>query len=216
MRIIFLGPPGAGKGTQAQNICKEYGIRQISSGDLLRACIESGTEIGLEAREIMKRGELVPDTMIIDMMRQEMRKPVYNKGFLLDGFPRTIPQAEALDGMLIESNNKLNCVLVLEIPHEVIIERLSLRRTDRKTGRSFHMIYNPPPADGDWDLFQREDDLEDTVRNRLKIYENMTKPLVKYYSSMGLAQKVDGMGSLDEVYKKISKVLDSCNKSFLL
>ena len=216
MRIIFLGPPGAGKGTQAQNICKEYGIRQISSGDLLRACIDSGTEVGLEAREIIKRGELVPDKMIIDMMRQEMCKPVYNKGFLLDGFPRTIPQAEALDGMLVESNNKLNCVLVLEIPHEVIIERLSLRRTDRKTGRSFHMIYNPPPADGNWDLFQREDDQEDTVRNRLKIYENMTKPLVKYYSSMGLAQKIDGMGSLDEVYKKISKVLDSRNKSFLL
>ncbi len=213
MRLIFLGPPGAGKGTQSQHICADFGIRQLSSGDLLRANMRDQTPLGLEVTKFMNNGELVPDSLIIDLIKDELSKPQYKKGFLLDGFPRTIPQAAALDSMLIKMNQKLDCVLVLEVPHELIISRLSLRRTDRKTGKSFHLIFNPPPADGDFDLYQREDDKEETIRNRLEIYESLTKPLIKYYSSMGLVHKINGVGMLEDVYDRISTVLDRMTKS---
>ena len=209
MRVIFLGPPGAGKGTQSQNICRDYGIKQISTGDILRRHTATQTELGVEADSYMKRGELVPDDLMIDIIKSELEKPDYTKGFLLDGFPRTIPQAEALDGMLANYGIKINAVLVMEVPHEDIVKRISLRRTDRKTGRTYHLLFNPPPPGEALELFQREDDQEETVKRRLKVYELSTKPLIKYYSSMGLANKVNGLGSLDEVYSRIVKVLDS-------
>ncbi len=209
MRVIFLGPPGAGKGTQSQNICRDYGIKQISTGDILRRHTTNQTELGIEAASYMNRGELVPDNLMIDIIVTEFKKPDYNKGFLLDGFPRTIPQAQALDGMMARLGIRLNCVLVLEVPHEDIVQRISLRRTDRRTGRTYHLLFNPPPPGEEFELFQREDDQAETVTRRLKIYEKSTKPLIKYYSSMGLAHKINGLGTLDSVYEKIAKVLDN-------
>lgn len=208
MRLIFLGPPGAGKGTQAQSICKDYGIKQLSTGDLLRANIEAKTPIGVAAKEYMDRGELVSDEIVINIIKEELKNRQFTNGFLLDGFPRTIPQAEALDSIMVNMGQRLDCVLVLEVATEELTERLSARRVCRRTGRTFHLLYNPPPPDGDFDLYQREDDKEDTVRRRLRIYENQTKPLIKYYSSMGLAHKIHGIGSLDEVYARITRVLD--------
>lgn len=209
MRLIFLGPPGAGKGTQSERICKDYGIKQISTGDILRVLRRKGDKLGILAGEFMDRGELVPDDLIIDIIVKELDKPEYAKGFLLDGFPRTLVQAEALDGMLVALGHKLSCVLVLDVPFSDIVKRLSLRRTCRTTGRTFHLIFNPPPIDGDFDLYQREDDKEETVMNRLKVYEKMTKPLVKHYSSLGLVQKILGTGPLDLVYKRIVEALDN-------
>lgn len=209
MRIIFLGPPGSGKGTQSQNICKDYGIKQISTGDILRYNVKEQTELGKIAAEFMNKGELVPDNIMIDIIANELKKPDYKKGFLLDGFPRTIPQAEALDGMMTRMGLKLNCVLVLEVPHDEIIQRISLRRVDRKTGKIYHLLFNPPMPDEDVDLYQREDDKEETIRRRLMVYESQTKPLIKYYSSMGLAFKINGVGDFKEVYDRIVKVLDS-------
>lgn len=209
MRVIFLGPPGAGKGTQSQNICRDYGIKQISTGDILRKHTTEETELGKEAANYMKRGELVPDNLMIDIIVSELKKPEYGKGFLLDGFPRTIPQAEALDGIMAKLGIKLNCVLVLEAPHEEIVQRISLRRTDRRTGRTYHLLFNPPPPGEELELFQREDDHEETVKRRLVVYESRTKPLIKYYSSMGLAYKINGVGALDDVYAKIVKALDN-------
>ncbi len=208
MRIIFLGPPGAGKGTQSQNICRDYGIRQISTGEILRKHTTEGTELGKEAANFMKRGELVPDNLMIDIIISELKKPEFAKGFLLDGFPRTPVQAEALDGIMAKYGIKLTCVLVLEVPHEEIVKRISLRRTDRKTGKTYHLLFNPPPPGEALELYQREDDHEDTVKHRLVVYESRTKPLIKYYSSMGLAHRINGVGTLEEVYGKITKILD--------
>jgi len=209
MRLIFLGPPGSGKGTQSQNICKDYGIKQISTGDILRKNVKDQTELGKIAAEYMNKGELVPDKIMIDIIASELKKPDYLKGFLLDGFPRTIPQAEALDGMMSKMGLKLNCVLVLEVPHEEIIQRISLRRVDKKTGKIYHLLFNLPLPEDNVELYQREDDKEETIRRRLMVYESQTKPLIKYYSSMGLAFKINGVGDFKEVYERIVKVLDS-------
>lgn len=208
MRLIFLGPPGAGKGTQAQFIVKDYNVTQLSTGDILRANRKEGTELGQKAQKYMDAGDLVPDDLIIDMIKEELKKPEIQKGFLLDGFPRTVPQAEALDSLLYDLGIKLDCTLVLEVPNEELVKRITGRRTDRKTGQVFHIIYNPPPEDGDFDLYQREDDKEETVRNRIEVYEKQTKPLVDYYEKKGIAQKIDGTGKIDEIYARIKETLD--------
>ncbi len=208
MKMIFLGPPGAGKGTQAERICKDYGVIQLSTGDILRANRKIGTELGAKAQKYMDAGELVPDLIIIDMIREELKKPELASGYILDGFPRTVPQAEALDGLLKDMGQKLDVVLVLEVPDEELVQRLSGRRTDRISGKTFHMIYNPPPPDGNFDLYQREDDKEETVRNRLNVYHNQTKPLIEYYSKQNLAEKIEGKGKIDEIYLGIKSVLD--------
>ncbi len=208
MRVIFLGPPGAGKGTQSQNICRDYGIKQISTGEILRHHTAGKTPLGLEAASYMNKGELVPDNVMIDIIVNELNKPEHTKGFMLDGFPRTIPQAQALDGIMVRLGIRFNAVLVLEVPHSEIVQRISLRRTDRASGRTFHLLFNPPPADEKLDLYQREDDKEEIVKKRLQLYESSTKPLIKYYSSLGLAHKINGIGSLDDVYTRIVRVLD--------
>lgn len=208
MRLIFLGPPGAGKGTQAQFIVRDYNVTQLSTGDILRANRKEGTELGQKAQKYMDAGDLVPDDLIIDMIKEELKKPEIQKGFLLDGFPRTVPQAEALDSLLYEMGIELDCTLVLEVPNEELVKRITGRRTDRKTGQVFHIIYNPPPEDGDYDLYQREDDKEETVRNRIKVYEEQTKPLVDYYEKKGIAQKIEGTGKIDEIYGRIKEVLN--------
>lgn len=208
MRVIFLGPPGAGKGTQSQNICRDYGIKQISTGEILRHHTAGKTPLGLEAASYMNKGELVPDNVMIDIIVNELNKPEHTKGFMLDGFPRTIPQAQALDGIMVRLGIRFNAVLVLEVPHSEIVQRISLRRTDRASGRTFHLLFNPPPENEKLDLYQREDDKEEIVKKRLQLYESSTKPLIKYYSSLGLAHKINGIGSLDDVYTRIVRVLD--------
>jgi adenylate kinase len=213
MRLIFLGPPGAGKGTQAERICKDYNIVQLSTGDILRANRKQGTELGRKALTYMDAGSLVPDEIIIDMIREELKKPELNNGYILDGFPRTVPQAEALDVLLNDMGQKLDTTLILEVPNEELVNRLSARRTCRNCGKSYHLIYNPPKAESICDacgaeLYQRDDDKPEPIMNRLKVYENQTFPLIKYYKSKNLADGINGLGEINEIYNSIKKVLD--------
>ncbi len=212
MKLVFLGPPGAGKGTQSERICKDYNIVQLSTGDILRSNRKMGTELGKKAQSYMDAGNLVPDEIIIDMIKEEMKKPELENGYILDGFPRTVPQAIALDELLKSMNDKLDLTLVLEVPNEELIKRLSARRTCRQCGKTYHLIYNPPAKVGICDvcggeLYQRDDDKEEAILNRLKVYENQTKPLIEYYEKQGLAKKVDGIGSIDEIYQRIKYIL---------
>lgn len=212
MKLVFLGPPGAGKGTQSERICKDYNIVQLSTGDILRSNRKMGTELGKKAQSYMDAGNLVPDKIIIDMIKEELKKPELENGYILDGFPRTVPQAVALDELLKSMNDKLDLTLVLEVPNEELIKRLSARRTCRQCGKTYHLIYNPPANEGICDvcggeLYQRDDDKEEAILNRLKVYENQTKPLIEYYEKQGLAKKVDGIGSIDEIYQRIKHIL---------
>jgi len=214
MQLIFLGPPGAGKGTQAERICKDFGIVQLSTGDILRANRKMGTELGRKAQQYMDAGELVPDSIIIDMIKQELSKSEVANGYILDGFPRTVPQAEALDALLSNIGQKLDCVLVLLVPNEELIKRLSARRTCRICGKTYHLIYNPPKQEGICDLdggelYQRDDDKEEPIRNRLNVYDNQTKPLIEYYTKKNLATMIDGVGTIDEIYSQIKRILYS-------
>ena len=207
MNLIFLGPPGAGKGTQAQRICWEFGIAQISTGDLLRSNISKGTPIGIEADKYINDGNLVPDELIIEMIKEELQL-TGTYGYLLDGFPRTLPQAIALDSVMETLNGKIDIVLQLDVPNSEILPRLTARRTCPECGKSYHLIYNPPAKEGKCDiegatLFQRKDDNEETVSNRLKIYENQTLPIIDYYRKKGLLTVINGVGRLDAVYDNI-------------
>lgn len=213
MRMIFLGPPGAGKGTQAEKICRDHNIIQLSTGDILRANRKEGTELGQKAQKYMDAGELVPDQIIIDMIKEELKKPELGNGYILDGFPRTVPQAEALDKLLLDLWQKLNTVLVLEVPNEELVKRLTARRTCKSCGKSYHLKFNPPAKEDICDacggnLYQRDDDKEGPIRNRLKVYEEQTFPLIDYYEKQDLARKINGVGGLDEVYSRISSVLE--------
>jgi adenylate kinase len=213
MRIIFLGPPGAGKGTQSEKICKDYGIVQLSTGELLRENFKQGTELGLEAQKYISKGELVPDDIIIGMIRKELRRPELANGYILDGFPRTVPQAEALEWLLIGMGQVLDTVLVLEVPNDELVARLTARRTCPVCGRNYHLIFNPPKQEGICDndgaeLYQRNDDSEATVRNRLLIYERQTKPLIEFYSNKDMAEFIDGTGRIEDVYNRIKLILD--------
>lgn len=209
-----MGPPGAGKGTQAERICQHFGILQISTGDILRNNVKNETQLGMYAKSYMDAGKLVPDEIIIDMIREELQKTKYNNGFLLDGFPRTIPQAIALDNLLGEINIEIDSVLQLEVDDNIIIERLSGRRTCRTCNRTFHILYNPPPDPKDCDrgvcdIYQRDDDKEETVRNRLQVYHQSTKPLIDYYKQKSLLETINGVGELDEVFRRITNALQN-------
>jgi adenylate kinase len=208
MRMILLGAPGAGKGTQATFICKKFGIPQISTGDMLRAAVKAGTELGLAAKKVMDSGGLVSDDIIIGLVKERITQPDCAGGFLFDGFPRTIVQADALKAAGV----KLDLVLEIDVPDEAIIERMSGRRVHVASGRSYHLKFNPPKIEGKddvtgEDLIQRIDDAEETVKNRLAVYQNQTRPLVEYYSQWAANgdsgapryRKISGTGSVGDI-----------------
>jgi adenylate kinase len=215
MRLILLGPPGAGKGTQAAFITQHFGIPQISTGDMLRAAVKAGTPLGLEAKKIMDSGALVSDELIIGLVKDRLQQPDCRKGYLFDGFPRTIPQADALKHAKVA----LDFVVEIEVPEQDIIERMSGRRVHPASGRSYHLSFNPPKVAEQDDLtgeplVQRDDDKEETVRHRLTVYQNQTRPLVEYYSGWAEAdatapryRKVHGLGSVQDIQARIAAVL---------
>ncbi len=216
MRLILLGPPGAGKGTQAAFITEAYGIPQISTGDMLRAAVKAQTPLGIEAKKVMDSGGLVSDDIIIGLVQDRLQQPDCSKGYLFDGFPRTIPQADALK----QADVRLDFVVEIVVPDENIIERMSGRRVHPASGRSYHVTFNPPKAPDVDDvtgepLVQRDDDREETVRHRLTVYQQQTRPLVDYYSSWAQSgdtkapafRQVSGVGSLDEIRQRISQAL---------
>ncbi len=215
MRLILLGAPGAGKGTQAQYICEKYGIPQISTGDMLRAAVKAQTELGLAAKQVMEAGGLVSDEIIIGLVRERITEPDCANGFLFDGFPRTIPQAEAM----VESGVAIDHVVEIAVDDEEIVARLSGRRVHPGSGRVYHTVHNPPQVEGKDDetgeaLVQRDDDSEDTVRKRLQVYHAQTSPLISFYDSMSGDNApqyhcVEGVGSVEEIRDRIFATLDS-------
>jgi adenylate kinase len=218
MRLILLGGPGAGKGTQANLVKDKYQIPQISTGDMLRAALKEGTELGLKAKEYMDAGKLVPDDVIIGLVKERIKEPDCKSGFLFDGFPRTIPQADAMK----EAGVPIEAVVDIDVPDEEIIKRMSGRRVHLASGRTYHIVFNPPKEEGKDDetgepLIQRDDDQEETVRKRLDVYHAQTEPLVGYYkdwekSGESAAPKyirIDGVGKVDEIRGQIYAALDS-------
>lgn len=217
MRLILLGGPGAGKGTQANFIKEQHQIPQISTGDMLRAAVKAGTDLGKEAKGYMDSGGLVPDEVIIGLVKERIQEPDCTKGFLFDGFPRTIPQADAMK----EAGVEIDAVVDIDVPDEEIIKRMSGRRAHLASGRTYHIIFNPPKVEGKDDLtgeplVQRDDDKEETVRKRLDVYHDQTEPLIDYYKkweSSGEAAapqyiRIEGVGKMDEIRDQIFSALD--------
>ncbi|MFQ5839812.1 MAG: adenylate kinase [Candidatus Methylomirabilales bacterium] len=213
MRLILLGPPGAGKGTQATQIVERYGIPQVATGDILRAAVAAGTELGKRVEGYMHRGVLVPDEVVIGIIRDRLREPDAAGGYLLDGFPRTVAQAEALAESLQVLGADLDCVVSIEVPGEELVRRLSGRRVCERCGLGYHTRYRLPREAGVCDscggpLIQREDDREETVRERLRVYRERTEPLVGYYRERGLLEVVDGVGEIGEICERICRVIE--------
>lgn len=213
MRLVFLGAPGAGKGTQAKRLVEKYGIPQISTGDLLRAAVAAGTSLGKEAKAYMDRGELVPDKVVLGMVKERLSQNDCKRGFILDGFPRNVAQAEALDKMLSEMNMPLDLALNLDVPFDDLMKRLTGRRTCKSCGQMYNVYYSPSKVEGKCDkcggeLFQRDDDKEETIRKRLEVYRAQTEPLIDYYSKKGILKSVSGTGSIDEIFNSICAILE--------
>jgi adenylate kinase len=204
MRLVFVGPPGAGKGTQAKFVCAKAGIVAISTGDMLRAAKVAG-KLPADLVTKMAAGALVPDDVVIRLIDERTKAPDCANGFLLDGFPRTVPQAEALGNLLSERGQALDLVLALEVPGDLLIERAVLRRTDKRTGQIYHLKYSPPPPGAD--LEHRADDREDVVRKRVETYEAMTAELLPYYEGLGILKRVNGVGSVEEVTERVLAAL---------
>jgi adenylate kinase len=216
MRLILLGPPGAGKGTQAAHICRHYGIPQISTGDMLRAAVRAGTPLGLEAKKVMDAGALVSDALIIDLVKERLTAADCAPGFLFDGFPRTIPQADAMK----DADVILDVVLEIDVPEAAIVERMSGRRSHPASGRSYHLVHNPPKVAGLDDvtgepLVQRDDDKEETVRRRLEVYRAQTRPLVDYYAGWATRgtpgapryRRIEGTGTVEQITARALEAL---------
>ena len=208
MRMIFIGPPGAGKGTQAARLVERYQIPHISTGDMFRAAVAAQTPMGIEAGRYMSAGELVPDEVTIGLVKERLGEPDVEAGFLFDGFPRTVPQAEALQGALKEAGINLDAVVLLEVPDSLIVERIIGRRSDPETGAIYHLKYNAPPAEITDRLIHRPDDREEAVRNRLAAYHAQTAPLIPFYEGEGVLRRVDGVGGLDEVAERLQGALE--------
>ena len=213
IHIILLGPPGCGKGTQAQKLIREFGFIQLSTGDMLRAAISKGTEIGMQAKSIIDKGELVSDEIVIGIVRDRIFSTECECGYMLDGFPRTLAQAEKLDQILSDRNQKIDVVFRLCVPDDMAIRRIAGRRFHITSGRSYNIDFNPPKLEGRDDitgekLVQREDDKEEIVQSRLNTYHEQTEPLVRYYQTQGILKAVDGTGSPENIYDEIKKTLN--------
>ena len=215
--LILLGPPGAGKGTQASRIVAEYGVPHISTGDILRSAVKNQTQMGLEAKKFMDAGELVPDSVVIGIVKDRLREPDTAKGFLMDGFPRTIPQAEALDVALDDLDRAVTKTLVLLVDEDLLIRRLTGRRICRSCQTPFHVEFSRPKVEGVCDkcggeLYQRDDDSEATVRNRLEVYRNQTEPLIGYYDRVGVVARIDGAQEAEKTFADIRAALGPAGK----
>jgi adenylate kinase len=209
MNLILVGAPGSGKGTQAQRLVDQFGIPQISTGDMLRAAVRAGTSLGVEAGKLMDAGKLVPDDVIIGLIEERLKAEDTKKGFVMDGFPRTVAQAQALDRMLDRSGTRLDRVVVIDVPDELIVERITGRRSCKSCGAVYHVKFSPPKREGICDrcgsdqLFQRDDDTESAVRVRLKAFADQTAAVIPHYQQQGLVARVDGARSPDEVYRGV-------------
>ncbi len=205
MRIVLVGPPASGKGTQATVLSQRFSVPQISTGDMLRAARAAGTELGKKAEGYMNAGKLVPDQVVIGLVDERLGADDAARGFILDGFPRTVPQAEALESLLAERGTPLDAVVQIDVDRELLVERATLRRTDKRTGQIYHLKYNPPPPDAD--LEHRVDDREETVHARLDQYDAMTAALLPHYDKKGLLRRIDGVGAPDEVTARLVAAL---------
>lgn len=217
MRLVLLGPPGAGKGTQAKQLEEELKIPQIASGDLLRLAVRNKTPLGLRAKRFMDQGALVPDELVLKFIEERLGDPDAAKGYILDGFPRTLAQAEALRDMLERNHQSIDRVLALVVPDQEIIKRISGRRTCKNCGAMYHTIFDPPRNVGlcnkcNGELYQRDDDAEDTVKMRLEVYDTQTRPLLNYYQDRGLLRRIEGVGSLDDVRRRIKAAIEEDGK----
>jgi adenylate kinase len=205
LRIVFLGPPGSGKGTQSEALREKLGVPQISTGDMLRAARKAGTPLGREADAFMSAGKLVPDEVVIGLVEERVQEADAQKGFILDGFPRTAPQAEALSALLKRLGKPLDRVVQIDVPRELLVERATLRRTDKRTGRIYHLKYSPPPPEAE--LEQRADDREETVRKRIEEYDAVTQVLSPHYERLGLLRRVDGVGKPEVITARVLEAL---------
>ncbi|WP_017185221.1 adenylate kinase [Alkalibacillus haloalkaliphilus] len=217
MNLILMGLPGAGKGTQAEKIVEKYNIPHISTGDMFRSAIKEGTPLGKEAKSYMDQGDLVPDEVTVGIVKERLSKPDCDKGFLLDGFPRTVAQAEALENLLSELNTKLDYVLHVQVPENKLVDRLTGRRICPECGATYHVEFNPPKEDGKCDvdgetLMQREDDQPETVKNRLKVNMEQTQPLLDYYGDKGYLVDVNGDQHIDDVFVQIDEKIGGLAK----
>jgi adenylate kinase len=203
--LVLLGAPASGKGTQAAVLCERYQAPKISTGDMLRAALAQGTALGKEAEGFMKAGKLVPDSVVIGLVKERVSQPDAAQGFILDGFPRTVPQADALAALLASKGTPLDAVVQIDVARELLLERATLRRTDKRTGQIYHLKYNPPPPGAE--LEHRADDQEETVKKRLDEYDAMTAALLPHYRTLGLLRRVDGVGSPQEITQRILSAL---------
>lgn len=212
MRIVLLGAPGAGKGTQAKKLIDKFSIPQISTGDLLRAAVGEGTDLGKEAKSYMDKGELVPDSVVLGMVEERLSQDDCKDGYILDGFPRNTAQAEALDEMLEKLGMPLDAALNVDVPTEDLMKRLTGRRTCQSCGQMYNVYFNPPSEEGKCDkcggdLFQRDDDKEETISKRLEVYQDQTAPLIDYYNQKGILKTVSGTGDIDAIFEKVVQTL---------
>ena len=212
MRLVLLGAPGAGKGTQAKKLIEKHGIPQISTGDILRKAVADGTPLGKEAKSYMDKGELVPDKVVIGLIEDRLKQPDCKKGFILDGFPRNTAQAETLDAMLKKLNMPLDSALSVDVPKDDLMKRLTGRRTCKGCQQMYNVYFSPPKKNGVCDrcggeLFHRDDDKEETIKRRLDVYDAQTAPLINYYKKSGILKSVIGVGGIDEIFKKVCSVL---------
>ncbi|ADC49789.1 MULTISPECIES: adenylate kinase [Alkalihalophilus] len=216
MNLILMGLPGAGKGTQAERIVEKYEVPHISTGDMFRAAIKGETELGLKAKSFMDAGELVPDEVTIGIVRERLSKADCEKGFLLDGFPRTVAQAEALEDMLASMERKLDYVLNIDVPEQLLMDRLTGRRVSPTSGKTYHMIYNPPKVEGKCDvdggeLIQRDDDKPETVKKRLEVNQQQAQPLIDFYTEKGYLRTIDGDQDINKVFEDLDELLKGLN-----
>jgi len=217
MNLVLMGLPGAGKGTQAEQIVEKYKMPHISTGDMFRSAIKEGTDLGLQAKSFMDKGELVPDEVTIGIVRERLSKADCEKGFLLDGFPRTVPQAEALETILSDLNREIDFVINIDVKKELLMERLTGRRICKSCGSTYHLVFNPPATEGVCDrcngeLYQRADDNEETVQNRLEVNLKQTKPLLDFYETKGYLRNINGQQDIRKVFADLDELLGSLHE----